>query len=115
MAHSTAFRNAVVDAVGVNGGASWFSLHTGDPSTTGANELVGSARVQSNFPSASAGSSTNTGATIGVPAGQTITHWARWTASTAGSFYSGGALPATEVYGTAGTYTLTAQITQPAT
>ena len=79
MAYSTGFRNAAVNAVGQNGGADYFSLHTADPGTTGASEVTGGsyARVSAGFPAASAGSSTNAGATINVPAGTTVTHLVR--------------------------------------
>src|ERR1044072_6514179 len=117
MAYSTGFRNAAVNAVGQNGGADWFSLHTGDPGTTGANEVTGGtyARVSAAYPAAANGSSTNAGATINVPAGTTVTHWSRWTAQSSVTWYAGGALPnGGESFGSAGTYTLTNTITQPA-
>jgi hypothetical protein len=117
MAYSTNFRNAAVNAVGQNGGADWFSLHTADPGTTGASEVTGGsyARVSASFPAAVGGSSTNAGATINVPAGTTVTYWSRWTAQTGGTWYAGGALPnGGEAFGSSGTYTLTNTITQPA-
>lgn len=116
MAKSTSLRNAAVNAVASGGGAGWVSLHTGDPGTTGANEVSGGgyARVQTTFPAATAGSSAGSTVIINVPAGTTITHWGRNTASTAGTFYEGGPLAAAEVYGSAGTYALTLTVAQAA-
>lgn len=118
MAYSTQFRNDAVDAVAQSGGNDWFSLHTADPGTTGASEVVGGtyARVSAAFAAAATGSATNTpGATIDVPSGTTVTHWARWSLQSAGTFYAGGALPGGgETFGSDGTYTLTNVVTQPA-
>lgn len=114
MANSVAFRNAVVNAVAQNGGSDYFSLHTADPGITGASELTGGsyARVQAGFPAATTGAATNAGATINVPAGNTVTHWGRWTAASSGTFFTGGSLPASETFGSAGTYTLTNTVSQ---
>lgn len=117
MAHSVAFRNAAVNAVAQNSGYDWFSLHTADPGTTGANEVVGGnyARVQATFPAAASGASTTAGATHNVPAGTTVTHFGRWSAETAGQFYTGGPLPGGgDTFGSAGTYTNVNTVTQPA-
>lgn len=116
MANSVAFRNAAVNAVAQNGGADYFSLHSGDPGSTGANEITGGSygRVQAGFPGATTGAATNAGATINVPAGTTISHWGRWTQASGGTFFTGGALPAPEAYGSAGTYTLTNTVSQAA-
>lgn len=116
MAKSTSFRNAAVNAVAASGGAGYVSLHTADPGTTGASEVSGGsyARVQTTFPSSTTGSSAGSQVTINVPAGTTITHWGRWTAVTAGTFYEGGTLSATEVFGSAGTYLLTLTVSQAA-
>lgn len=117
MAHSVAFRNAAVNAVAQNSGATWFSLHTGDPGTTGANEVVGGgyARIQALYPAATTGSSVTAGATHSVPAGTTVTHFGRWTAVSGGTFYTGGALPnGGDTFGSAGTYTNVNTVSQPA-
>lgn len=117
MANSMSFRNKAVDAVAVNGGADWFSLHTADPGTTGANEVVGGSYTRElvSFPASVSGSSTATGATHDVPAGTTVTHFGRWTASTAGTFFCGGALPnGGDTFGSAGTYTNVNTVSQSA-
>lgn len=115
MAFSLAARNKIVDSIGVDGGSDWFSLHTGDPGTTGANEAISSpySRKSGPFPAASGGESTNSGVTFDVPAG-TYTHYGRWSAITGGVFLCGGPLPASEVFGGAGQYQLTAKIAQSA-
>src|SRR5690349_13545126 len=107
MPFTTAPQNDAVTAV--KGAATYISLHTADPSTTGTNEVTGGtyARVQTTWGSTSGGQSTGSAATINVPSGTTITHWGLWTASSGGTFYYGGTLPASESFGSAGTYALT--------
>jgi hypothetical protein len=116
MAHSVTFRNAAVNAVAQNGGFNYFSLHTGDPGTSGANEVVGGsyARVLATFPAAATGASTTAGATHNVPAGVTVTHFGRWSAASGGTFYTGGTLPnGGDTFGSAGTYTNVNTVSQP--
>ena len=108
MAQSNASKAVAQDAVGAV--ASWFSLHTADPGTTGANEGAGSgyARGQTAWSAANAGSGTKAGtpATIGAAA-QSYTHWGLWSASSGGTFHMGGPLPVPEAFGAPGTYALT--------
>lgn len=63
------------------------SLHTADPSTTGANEVAGGtyARVAISWGSPSGGVVVGT-ATVNVPASTTTTHAGAWNASTSGTF-----------------------------
>ena len=105
MADSVSSRNAATDARAALG--RWCSLHTADPGTTGASEVAGSTRAQTTYPAASGGSATGTPAGILVPTGGPYTHWGVWTASSGGTFISGGALPAPQTYATPGTYNLT--------
>ena len=82
-------RNATVD--GLAAVATFASLHTGDPSTTGANESTGGspayARKAITYAAASTGTKANSAAiTFDVPA-STITHVGLWSAVTAGTFY----------------------------
>lgn len=115
MGNHVTFRNKAVDAVALNGGANWWSLHSGDPGTTGANEITGIPRVQAAFPAATNGAATMPGATHNVPAGTTVTHFGRWTSQTAGQFFTGGSLPnGGEVFGSAGTYTNVNTVSQGA-
>ncbi len=82
-------RNASLD--GLAAVAGFASLHSGDPSTTGANELTGGtpayARKAITYAAASAGQRSNSAAiTFDVPA-TTVTHVGLWSAVTAGTFY----------------------------
>lgn len=82
-------RNATVD--GLAAVATFASLHTGDPSTTGANESTGGspayARKAITYAAAATGTKANSAAiTFDVPA-STITHVGLWSAVTAGTFY----------------------------
>lgn len=104
MGYSTAAKNAAINGIVALG--NWMTLHTGDPGATGASEGAGVTRAQSTYPGASGSSTTGSQAVIAVPPG-TYTHWGQWSASTAGTFITGGALSASEVYGVAGTYGLT--------
>lgn len=112
MAQSNASKAVAQDAVGAV--ARWFSLHTGDPGTTGANEMAGTgaARAQTTWSAANAGTGTKAGteAVIGVPVG-TATHYGLWTAASGGTFHLGGALTVPEVYAAPGTYGLTPTMT----
>jgi hypothetical protein len=112
--YSLGARNKVVDSLGVNGGADWYSLHTDDPGTTGLNELAGCPRKTTTYPVAAAGESTNGGVLFDVPAGSTIRYFGRWSTSTTGTFLLGGPLPAQEVFGVAGQYQLSNKIVQGA-
>lgn len=116
MAFNTNFRNDAVNAVAQNGAANVYSLHTGDPGTTGANEVTGGSpayarKTATGFPAAASGAATNSQVVFDVPAG-TYTHWARWKA---GVFYEGGPLPAAETYNGQGTLGLTHTVSHPAT
>lgn len=82
-------RNATVD--GLAAVATFASLHSGDPSTTGANELTGGspayARKGITYAAAATGTKANSAAlTFDVPA-STVTHVGLWSAVTAGTFY----------------------------
>jgi hypothetical protein len=116
MAFNTNFRNDAVNAVAQNGAANVYSLHTGDPGTTGANEVTGGSppyarKTATGFPTSTTGTATNSQVVFDVPPG-TISHWGRWKA---GVFYEGGALPASELYNGQGTLGLTHTVSHPAT
>lgn len=84
-------------------GWAYVSLHTADPGTTGASEVVGGAyaRVAVSWGAASGGSVSNSGAlSINIPASTTVTHFGIWSASTAGTYYIGGALSSSITTGT---------------
>lgn len=106
---SNAGKHVMLDALGAV--ALFYSLHTADPSTTGANEVTGGspayARKAATWNAASGGNLDNSNApTFDVPAG-TYTHWGLWSAVTTGTFYGGGPLSASEVYAAQGQYNLT--------
>lgn len=82
-------RNAGLD--GLAAVAIFGSLHSGDPSTTGANELSGGSpaytRESITYAAASAGTrASNVTLTFDVPA-STVAYVGLWSASTAGTFY----------------------------
>lgn len=106
---NTFFSNAGVDDALTGFTSNWISLHTASPATTGANEVTGGsyARVQTTWGSAAASAMTGSAVTINVPSGTTITHFGIWSASSAGTYKGGGALTASETFGSSGTYQLT--------
>ena len=93
-------------------GWSYVSLHTGDPSTTGANEVTGGtyARVAVTWNSPSSGTVTQSNAlSINLPASTTVSYFGVWSASTSGTYYIGGALsPAITTGASAGVITIAA-------
>jgi hypothetical protein len=97
----------------IKAAATFISLHTGNPGTTGANEVVGGSyiRVATTWGTVSGGSMTGSQVTINVPAGTTITNWGLWSTSTAGNYYDGGALPTGVLFSVAGTYLITVTLT----
>jgi hypothetical protein len=106
-AFTSTAKNAAVDAIG--SAATYIALHTADPGGTSTAEVSGGsyARVQTTWGSSSGGSKVGSQAVLNVPAGTTITYWSLWSASSGGTCYYSGALPASETYGSAGTYGLT--------
>jgi len=93
-------------------GWSYISLHTADPSTTGASEVTGGsyARVAVTWNSPSSGSVTQSNAlSINLPASTTASYFGVWSASTSGTYYIGGALsPAISTGTSAGVVTIAA-------
>jgi hypothetical protein len=93
-------------------GWGFISLHTASPSTTGANEVTGGtyARVAVTWAAASGGSVSNNGSSLSInlPTGVTATHFGVWSASSAGTYYLGGALTASVGGGSAATVTIAA-------
>lgn len=114
MAYTPQADTAAITAV--KAAATWISLHTADPGSTNtaASEVSGGAyaRMQTTWGTVTSGSVTGSAVVINVPAGTTITHWAlHANSSGASDSYFGGALAASEVFGSAGTYSLTATLT----
>lgn len=84
-------RNAMLSG-GLGNVITHISLHSGDPSTTGTNELTGGspayARKAVTWNAAASGLRTNNGALVfDVPTGITVYHVGFWSALTVGTFY----------------------------
>jgi hypothetical protein len=76
------------------GDLAYISLHTADPSTTGANEVVGApyARKALTPGSASGGSISFGQVTFDVAGGVVVTHVGFWSAASGGSYKGGASL-----------------------
>lgn len=81
MSSTAAVKNSMADHWASLGAS--ISAHTGDPGTTGANEVTGGgyARQTTTWGAASGGVTTGSQVTIPVPA-TTVTHTGRWNGST---------------------------------
>lgn len=98
------------------GAGTWISLHTGNPSTTGANEATGGspayARKQTTWTAgASDGATGGSQVTFDVPAG-TYTHVGIWSAATSGTFIDSYDIPTDVVMGAQGQIQVTPTYTQ---
>jgi hypothetical protein len=93
------------------------SLHTSDPGDSGTGEVSGGspayARKSITWGTAGTPTTGEVAATsqpiFDVPAGTTVTYVGVWSASSGGTFYGSGEVPA-ETFGSQGTYTLTTLI-----
>ena len=100
---TTATRNAMLDSLTITHA----SLHTGDPSTTGANEVTGGTYSRKTVTMAAASNGTRSASNqpiFDVPAATTVTHIGLWNNTT----FLGSADPVDESFTNAGTYTVTA-------
>ncbi len=88
--------------------ANFLSLHTSDPSTTGAHEIVGGSyvRVATTWSPASAGTKAGSPVTINVPSNTTITHFGIWDSLSNGVYKRGGKLGTPVSFTGAGGYVL---------
>ena len=97
--------------------AGFVGLHTGDPGTTGANEMTGTgyARAAVTWGATANGAKQGVGAKQTVPAGKTVVQLGMWTAATGGTFLGPLDCP-DEAYTSAGDYTATLNLalTDPA-
>lgn len=94
----------------------WYvSLHSGDPSTNGANEITGEAgdgyiRKTVAWDTPSNGASANSGAVVFTATGDwvEVSYFGIWTAESSGTFLAGGALttPKTIQSGDTGTFAI---------
>jgi hypothetical protein len=111
MPYSAIAKNYMLDQLASQ--ATYASLHTSSPGSTGANEVTGGtpayARKALTWDAASGGSmSLHSGSTptFDVPAATTITHVGIWSAATAGTYY--GYVDVTdETFAAQGTYQIT--------
>jgi hypothetical protein len=89
--------------------ALYVSLHTGDPGNDGANEVTGGSYVRkvSTFDAAATKASAAAAALswTGMPA-CTVTHVGLWSAESAGDFWWGGALTASQAVAAGNTFTI---------
>lgn len=93
-ASSTA-ENQGLDALasGTTNVIAYVSLHTGDPGTTGANEMASCPRQAMTWNAAASGAKTNSGtASFTNPGTSAATYFGTWSASTGGTYGIGGAL-----------------------
>jgi hypothetical protein len=108
---NTFFSNLAIDdaLAGISGPATWCSLHTASPGTTGANEVTGGgyARVQTTWSAASGSAQAGSQVSITVPASTTVAYFGLWDAVSGGNYYGGAALPTPETYTGIGLYLLT--------
>ncbi len=116
MALSDNGRNAAVN--GLASSATYISMHTADPGTTGASEVTGGspayARKPASWGTAASGTRSLSSAVVfDIPSGVTVSHFGLWSAASGGIFLGGDNLrdgsnnPASEAFGGQGTYTLT--------
>lgn len=104
-------RNTIADAEATR--LSYVSLHTANPSTTGANEATGGtpayARKALTWNASTGGTASANEVTFDVPAG-TYTHFGIWSALTSGTFRGGNSLAASQVISSQGQIKLTVSI-----
>ena len=94
---------------GFTGSVQFVSLHTGDPSANGANEVTGGSYTRESVVWAAAASGSVSSASVivfDVPGTNTITYLGYWSTLTAGTFYGSRALDVSQSFATAGTYTI---------
>jgi hypothetical protein len=105
-----AAKNSMLDNFGTL--ATFASLHTADPGTSGTSELTGGspayARKAITWASASTASKASSAQVVfDVPAA-TISYLGYWSAASAGTFYGSRPLDTNQTFATQGTYTVAA-------
>lgn len=101
-------KNFMLDQLGSN--IAYISLHSGDPGSTGVNELSGGspayARKAVSWNAAASSNLDSNGTQVfDVPAGSTVAYIGYWSALTGGTFYGSGDVT-DETYASQGVYTL---------
>lgn len=110
MSYTDAVKNAAVDAMAAMG--DWISLHTGDPSNTGASEDTSVGREQTTWGSSAGGVATGTQVALDADDVH-YTHYGVWSASTAGTFRWGFPLDPGFEYDAPATAYVTPKLTFP--
>lgn len=102
-------------AVAYGSAATYVSLHTADPGTTGTSEVTGGApayaRKAATWTAGSVDGVVTVTVTFDVPASTTVTYVGLWTASTAGTFLDKAAVTS-QAFASQGTYQVTLTFTQ---
>lgn len=115
MPFTTATRDLILEGSSIDELAPFASLHTADPGSTGASEIVGGSytRESVTWGTASGGSKTFTlTVTFQIPAGTTFSYFGFWSAVSAGTWRGGEALTGgPQSYPTGGTFVLTVTVT----
>lgn len=99
----------MIDALAAQ--ADFVSLHTGDPGTTGTNEMTGTgyARAAITWGATSNGNKSGVGAKQTVPASRTVAWLGLWTAATGGTFLGPQDCP-DEAFNSSGDYVATVNL-----
>ena len=110
MALNETAKNLMLDALAA--AATYISLHDGDPSTSGANEISGGTpsyirKVITWDAAASSEVDASNQPILDIGIGTSIEYGGLWSAESGGVFYGAGSVP-TESFGAQGTYTITA-------
>lgn len=102
--------DAAVEAVTALG--NYIAAHTGDPSTTGANEVAGGTYIRqaTTWGASSSGDQVGSQISLAIPASTTVTHWSVWSAATTGTFVGGFELASPEAFAAAGVLKITPTI-----
>lgn len=108
MALSVTARNALASAIA--SGATWISVHTSDPGTTGAGEAAGVPRKQTTWGAPASGDIVGSQVTLDVVAGGPYGWFGIWTAVSGGTFYGGGTLSPAETFAGTGQLRITPTI-----
>lgn len=111
MAFPAGTKNVAIDAITALG--AYISLHTGDPSTTGANEASGGsyARQLTTWPAAASGTVTGSEVTHAGLVAAAYGFFGVWSAVTAGIFRHGNVLTPSMTLGGTGTLKTTPSLT----
>lgn len=102
-------------AVAYGNAATYVSLHTADPGTTGTSEVTGGspayARKAASWTAGTVDGVVTVTVTFDVPSGTTVTYVGLWNAASAGSFLDKAAVTS-QAFASQGTYQVTLTYTQ---